>query len=84
MTIPSMQILAKYSNLERLHDLQNSDIYIGWAQCISNRLIKMASAEAKLRLGKTLLVQYNLKMFREFPDKKFGDFKVNTKRVARV
>ena len=51
-----MEKLAKYSNLERLHDLQNSDIYIGWAQCISNRFSKMASAEAKLRLGKTLLV----------------------------
>ena len=47
-----MQILAKYSNLERLSDLQNSDIYIGWAQCISNKFRKMASAEAKMRLGK--------------------------------
>lgn len=47
-----MQILAKYSNLEWLHDLQNADIYIGWAQFISNRLSKMASAEAKFRLGK--------------------------------
>ena len=70
--------------MERLHDPQNSDIYIGWAQCISNRLIKMASAEAKVRLGKTLLEKYYLKMFREFQDKKFGVFKVNTKRVARV
>ena len=50
--IPKMQKLAKYSNLERLHDLQNSDFYIGWAQFISNRFRKMASAEAKMRLGK--------------------------------
>ena len=49
-----MQKLAKYSNLERLHDLQNSDIYIEWAQCVSNRFSKIASAAAKLRLGKKI------------------------------
>ena len=77
-----MQKLANYSNLERLHNLQSSDIYIGWAHCISKRLSKMASAEAKLRLGKKLLVKYYPKMLRECKDKKFGDFKFNTKRVG--
>ena len=45
-------MLAKYSNWDRLHYVQNYDILLGWAQCISDIFHKMASAWAKLRLGK--------------------------------
>ena len=50
------QYLKHILVLLRLHDLQNSDIYMGLAQCISNKFRKMASAETKLRLCKNFLV----------------------------
>ena len=46
--------MARYSKWEKLYDLKNSNIYIGWAQGISDRFRKMASAYAKLRLEKQL------------------------------